>query len=87
MPDVSDNSVQKVRSWTGLVAVIVGNVAIAIAAILAIYTGALTGDNASTSPIVAILTSAFTAIGTLTTAYFGIRAVANANPPAPASQK
>lgn len=68
----------------GLIAVIIGNVAIAGAAILAVLEGAaLTGDDASTSPTVAILTSAFTAIGTLTTAYFGIRAVANANQPPP----
>ena len=34
-------------------------------------------DSASTTAVVSILSSAFTAVGTLTTAYFGIKATAN----------
>jgi predicted tellurium resistance membrane protein TerC len=76
----SKNDVQTTRSWTGLLVVAVGDVAIALAAILTIFwitsrAGSATGDQLN--PVVAILTSAFTAIGTLTTAYFGIRASSN----------
>jgi hypothetical protein len=67
--------VAKVRSWSGLLAVVVGDLAIlgmAIAGVLIIKNS----SNISSS-VVAILTSAFTAIGTLTAAFFGIRAAAN----------
>ena len=77
--DTSDPRVERVRTWTGLYAVIVGDVAIAVAAILGITHFATSGTgNAQTLPqIVAILSSAFTAIGTMTTAYFGIKSMAN----------
>jgi hypothetical protein len=77
--DTSDPRVERVRAWTGLYAVIVGDVAIAVAAILGITHFATSGTgNAQTLPqIVAILSSAFTAIGTMTTAYFGIKSMAN----------
>jgi hypothetical protein len=54
-------------------------VAIAVAAILGITHFATSAPaNAQTLPqIVAILSSAFTAIGTMTTAYFGIKSMAN----------
>ena len=52
-----------------------GDVAIVVAAVLGVIKAA--GASASTSSIVAILTSAFTAIGTMTTAYFGIKSSAN----------
>ena len=76
----SKNDVQSTRSWTGLLVVAAGDVAIALSAILTIFwitsrAGSATGDQLN--PVVAILTSAFTAIGTLTTAYFGIRATSN----------
>jgi hypothetical protein len=72
----SSNKVQLTRAWTGLIVVVGGDVAIAVAAILA--TVKFSGQNAMTSdPIVAILTSAFTAISTMTTAYFGIRSMSN----------
>jgi hypothetical protein len=54
--------------------VFAGDVAIASAAIYGVIRSG-TGQNAT--QIVAILTSAFTAIGTMTTAYFGIRAASN----------
>jgi hypothetical protein len=71
--DPSDNAVQKTRAWTGLLVVVFGDVAIAAAAVWGIVKS---GTSANTQ-LVAILTSAFTAIGTMTTAYFGIRAASN----------
>jgi hypothetical protein len=70
----SDNAVQRTRAWTGLWVVVGGDVAIALAAVLGIWK---TSGSASSSPMVAILTSAFTAIGTMTTAYFGIKTMSN----------
>jgi len=52
-----------------------GDVAIVVAAVWGVVKTA--GGTASTSSLVAILTSAFTAIGTMTTAYFGIKSSAN----------
>jgi hypothetical protein len=77
--DTSDSGVEKTRAWTGLCAVIAGDVAIALAAILGITHFATTSTaNSQILPqIVAILSSAFTAIGTMTTAYFGIKSMAN----------
>src|SRR5215469_18025327 len=71
----SDGSVQRTRAWTGLWVVVAGDVAIAAAAIFGIWKTA--GSSNSNSPLVAILTSAFTAIGTMTTAYFGIKTMSN----------
>src|SRR6516164_7524059 len=75
---MTDNQakVEKTRSWTGLWAVALGDFAIALAAILGVYWVKSTGTTSATS-VVSILTSGFTAIGTLTTAYFGIKAAAN----------
>ena len=53
----------------------VSDLVIAVAAIWGIVK--TSSNSASSSSIVAILTSAFTAIGTLTTAYFGIKSVTN----------
>jgi len=52
-----------------------GDVTIVLAAIWGVIK--ISGSGTSGSTIVAILTSAFTAIGTMTTAYFGIRSTAN----------
>jgi hypothetical protein len=71
----TDDAVQKVRAWTGLLVVAVGDIAIVIAAIVGI--AHVSNDSANTSSIVAILSSGFTAVGTMTTAYFGIRAASN----------
>lgn len=76
MPIANDQArVESTRAWAGFGAVLVGDVVIAVAAIFGVL--ALKGNAPSTDSIVAILSSAFTAIGTLTTAYFGIKATAN----------
>jgi hypothetical protein len=72
-----DAGVEKTRAVTGLLAVIAGDVAIAIAAILGIIYVSR-GASASSTQIAAILSGGFTAIGTMTTAYFGIKSIANA---------
>jgi hypothetical protein len=72
---ISEEAVDKTRAWTGLWVVVAGNAAIATAAIVALLN--LTGAGASNSVLPSILTSAFTAIATMTTAYFGIRASSN----------
>ena len=77
-PDNSDAGVEKVRAWAGLIAVVAGDTAIALAAILGITHFAASGTSSQVLPqIVAILSGAFTAIGTMTTAYFGIKAMSN----------
>jgi hypothetical protein len=66
---------EKTRAWTGLLVVVVGDVAIALGGIVGVaYTAS---HAASSSTMVAILTAAFTAISTMTTAYFGIRSMSN----------
>lgn len=76
--DDPENRVEKVRAWAGLMAVVAGDTAIAIAAIVGIIHFAASGTSSQVLPqIVAILSSAFTAIGTMTTAYFGIKAMSN----------
>jgi hypothetical protein len=80
-PAASDDSasrVEKVRAWAGLIAVVSGDAAIAIAATVGIIHFAGSGTSSQVLPqVVAILSSAFTAIGTMTTAYFGIKAMSN----------
>jgi len=72
------NSVQRTRAWTGLWVVVGGDVAIAAAAIFTVFTVWKAGhSNSNITPIVAVLTSAFTAISTMTTAYFGIKTMSN----------
>ncbi len=66
-----DDKVQTTRAWAGLLVVLIGDLGIAVAAILV-----ATRTNLGTEAV-AILTSAFTAIASITTAYFGIRAAAN----------
>jgi hypothetical protein len=69
------NSVQRTRAWSGMWVVIGGDVAIAVAATFAVWKTAHTSANLT--PLVAILTSAFTAMSTMTTAYFGIKTMSN----------
>jgi len=71
---ISDESVDKTRAWTGLYVVVGGDVAIMAAVVVALFKIADTTVDASTAVLAAILSSAFAAIGTMTTAYFGIRA-------------
>ncbi|MCT9079677.1 hypothetical protein [Streptomyces fulvoviolaceus] len=69
---VQDNALDKSRSLYGLLAVIISNVAIAGVAIFGVWR--LDGDKAV---IVGVLTAAFTAVSSMTTAYLGIKAVSN----------
>jgi hypothetical protein len=69
---ISEEQVDRTRAWTGLYVVVGGDVAIAIAAIFALVKFAGSA-NANSAVIASVLSSAFTAIGTTTTAYFGIR--------------
>ena len=76
--DDSEARVERVRAWAGLAAVVAGDAAIAIAAIVGIIHFAGSGSSTQGLPqVVAILSGAFTAIGTMTTAYFGIKAMSN----------
>src|SRR5262249_29971598 len=68
----TNNAVQRTRSWTGLWVVAISDLVIAVAAIWGVVKMS-SASATSSSSIVAILTSAFTAIGTLTTAYFGLK--------------
>ncbi|MFF8997840.1 hypothetical protein ACF1GW_15815 [Streptomyces achromogenes] len=63
---------EKIRARYGLFAVIVSNLAIAAVAIVGVWQ--LDGDK---GVIIGILTAAFTAVSSLTTAYLGIKAVSN----------
>jgi hypothetical protein len=76
-PSLSDEDVDRTRAWTGLFVVVGGDVAIAVAAIVALIKFAGSTANANNAVIASILSSAFAAIGTMTTAYFGIRESAN----------
>ncbi|MFF3513875.1 hypothetical protein [Streptomyces sp. NPDC002573] len=63
---------EKDRARYGLLAVIISNLAIAGVAIFGVWR--LDGDK---SVIVGVLTAAFTAVSSMTTAYLGIKAVSN----------
>jgi len=67
-----DADLEKNRARYGLLAVIISNVAIAGVAIFGVWR--LDGDKAV---IVGVLTAAFTAVSSMTTAYLGIKAVSN----------
>ncbi|MEU6670576.1 hypothetical protein [Streptomyces sp. NPDC046727] len=69
---VRDTELEKDRARYGLLAVVISNLAIAGVAIFGVWQ--LDGDKAV---IVGILTAAFTAVSSLTTAYLGIKAVSN----------
>ncbi|MER8061874.1 MULTISPECIES: hypothetical protein [unclassified Streptomyces] len=63
---------EKDKAKFGLLAVMVSNVSIVAVAVVGVWR--LKGD---TSVIVGILTAAFTAVSSMTTAYLGIKAVSN----------
>ncbi|AOR33446.1 hypothetical protein BFF78_22375 [Streptomyces fodineus] len=69
---MGDTELEKNRARYGLLAVVVSNLAIAGVAIFGVWR--LDGDK---SVIVGILTAAFTAVSSMTTAYLGIKAVSN----------
>ncbi|EST28364.1 hypothetical protein [Streptomyces roseochromogenus] len=68
----ADSALEKVRARYGLLAVVISNLAIAAVAIFGVWR--LHGD---TSVTVGILTAAFTAVSSMTTAYLGIKAVSS----------
>ncbi|MEU3514083.1 hypothetical protein ABZ770_02075 [Streptomyces sp. NPDC006654] len=67
-----DVELEKTRARYGLLAVVVSNLAIAAVAVFGVWQ--LDGD---TSVIIGVLTAAFTAVSSMTTAYLGIKAVSN----------
>nr|WP_230396722.1 hypothetical protein [Streptomyces blattellae] len=67
-----DDELEERRARYGLLAVIISNLAISGVAIFGVRQ--LDGDNAV---IVGVLTAAFTAVSSMTTAYLGIKAVSN----------
>ena len=67
-----DVELEKDRARYGLLAVIISNLASAGVAIFGVWR--LDGDK---SVIVGVLTAAFTAVSSMTTAYLGIKAVSN----------
>ena len=67
-----DVELEKNRARYGLMAVVVSNLAIAAVAVFGVWQ--LNGD---TSVTVGVLTAAFTAVSSTTTAYLGIKAVSN----------
>jgi hypothetical protein len=71
--DPTDNAVQRTRAWAGLWIIVLGDSIIGGAAMFGMFQ---TGGNADAARV-SILASAFTAVGTMTAAYFGIRAAAN----------
>jgi hypothetical protein len=68
----NDVALEKDRARYGLMAVVVSNLAIAGVAAFGVWQ--LDGD---TSVTVGVLTAAFTAVSSTTTAYLGIKAVSN----------
>jgi len=69
---IRDIELEKDRARFGLLAVVISNLAIAGVAVFGVWR--LDGDRAV---IVGVLTAAFTAVSSMTTAYLGIKAVSN----------
>ncbi|WP_405734901.1 hypothetical protein OG885_24110 [Streptomyces sp. NBC_00028] len=69
---VQGDGLELARARYGLLAVVSSNLAIVVVAIIGVWR--LNGD---TSVVVAVLTAAFTAVSSMTTAYLGIKAVSN----------
>ncbi|OKJ87382.1 hypothetical protein AMK32_00145 [Streptomyces sp. CB01883] len=67
-----ETELEKDRARYGLLAILVSNLAIAGVAIFGVWR--LDGDKAV---IVGVLTAAFTAVSSMTTAYLGIKAISN----------
>jgi hypothetical protein len=73
--NLSDEDVDKTRAWTGLWVVVGGDLAIAAAVIIALFVFVV--GHSDNAVFTSILSSAFAAISTMTTAYFGIRESSN----------
>lgn len=69
-------SVERTHAITGLAAVLAADLFIGLAAIFGMAYAAR-GGSENSAQIVAILSTALTAIGTTTTAYFGIKSMSN----------
>ncbi len=69
---IRDVELERDRARYGLLAVVISNLAIAGVAIFGVWR--LDGDRAV---MVGVLTAAFTAVSSMTTAYLGIKAVSN----------
>ena len=69
----SEEAVDRTRAWTGLWVVAGGDAAIAVAAVIALFKF----GSVSSAVLASVLSSAFAAISTMTTAYFGIRESSN----------
>ncbi|MEU3981377.1 hypothetical protein AB0F77_14870 [Streptomyces sp. NPDC026672] len=67
-----ETELEKYRARYGLLAVIVSNLAITVVAVFGVWR--LDGD---TAVVVGVLTAAFTAMSSMTTAYLGIKAISN----------
>ncbi|MER7178803.1 hypothetical protein ABT404_04840 [Streptomyces hyaluromycini] len=67
-----DIQLEKDRARYGLLAVVVSNLAIASVAVFGVWR-----LNGNESVIIGVLTAAFTAVSSMTTAYLGIKAVSN----------
>ncbi|WP_441249257.1 hypothetical protein [Kitasatospora sp. McL0602] len=76
-PVTSTDQLERARAKAGMLVVLGSDVAIAVAAVLGVFWLRLSGDTTNGTEIAAVLTSAFTAIGTMTTAYFGIKSMSN----------
>jgi hypothetical protein len=74
---LSEEDVDKTRAWTGFFVVVGGDVAIVAAVVVALFKFANATASTSNAVLASLLSSAFAAIGTMTTAYFGIRASSN----------
>ncbi|MFF7986572.1 hypothetical protein ACFZDK_47085 [Streptomyces sp. NPDC007901] len=72
MSQVEDMQLEKSRARYGLLAVVISNLAIAAVAVFGVWR--LDGDK---SVIIGVLSAAFTAVSSMTTAYLGIKAVSN----------
>jgi hypothetical protein len=74
---ITDEDVDKTRAWTGLFVVVGGDVAIVVAVVIALVRFANARVSGNNAVLASLLSSAFAAVATMTTAYFGIRATSN----------
>lgn len=73
----SEEDVDRTRAWTGVMVVVGGDLAIVVAVVVALVHFASAKASPNSALLASVLSSAFAAIGTMTTAYFGIRESSN----------